>query len=110
MRYVLAIWALPLLIFWGWFGLSYHDINFGYVMLTRQVHDLIFQLYGEMLGLDPRTIPWLIFKACILDTLILLAIWAFRRRREIVAAWRRWRDDQSDAPDSIPLPEAMPRT
>ena len=38
MRYIIALWALPLVIFWGWFGLSYFDMNFGYVMLTRQVH------------------------------------------------------------------------
>ena len=59
-------------IFWGWFFLSLNDINFGYVMLTRQVHDLVFQLYGEMLGIDPATIPPLVAKACILDTVILL--------------------------------------
>ena len=57
MRYVFAAWALPLGIFWGWFFLSFYDINFGYVMLTRQVHDLVFQLYGKMLGIDPATIP-----------------------------------------------------
>jgi hypothetical protein len=85
MRYVLAIWALPLVIFWGWFGLSFYDMNFGYVMLTRKVHDLLFELYGNMLGLDPVTIPWLVAKACIIDTLILLAIYAFRRRRQITA-------------------------
>lgn len=88
MRYVLALWALPLIVFWGWFGLSYFDINFGYVMLTRQVHDILFQLYGEMLGIDAATIPWLVAKACIFDTLILLAIYAFRRRRAITA-WAR---------------------
>ena len=88
MRYVLAIWALPLVIFWGWFGLSYYDLNFGYVMLTRQVHDLLFELYGDLIGLDPRTLPWLLAKACIVDTLILLAIYAFRRR-VLIGAWLR---------------------
>jgi hypothetical protein len=107
MRYLLALWALPLVLFWGWFGLSFYDINFGYVMLTRQVHDLLFELYGEILGLDPKTIPWLIAKACIFDTLILMAIWAFRRRREIQASWRRWREGQ---PAAAPLPDAFPRT
>lgn len=109
MRYVLAVWALPLVLFWGWFGLSFYDVNFGYVMLTRQVHDLLFQLYGQMLGLDPKTIPWLIAKACIFDTLILLAIWAFRRRREIRAAWSRWREGQPVDSVAAPLPDAMPR-
>jgi len=85
MRYILIFWASPLLIFWGWFGLSFYDVNFGYVMLTRQVHDLVFELYGEMLGIDPHIIPAMVAKACVFDTLILLAIFAFRRRRQIAA-------------------------
>ena len=70
MRWVFAAWALPMGIFWGWYFLSLNDMNFGYVMLTRQVHDLLFQLYGEMLGIEPATIPPLVAKACILDTLL----------------------------------------
>lgn len=93
MRWVFAAWALPMGIFWGWYFLSLSDMNFGYVMLTRQVHDLLFQLYGQMLGLEPETIPALIAKACVLDTAIILAIWAFRRRREI-GAWYRARRDR----------------
>jgi hypothetical protein len=86
MRWLLIIWALPLAIFWGWFGLSYYNMNFGYVLLTRQAHDLLFGLYGQILGLDPATLPWLLVKACVFDSLFLLAIWAFRRRREL-RAW-----------------------
>ncbi|MEP9373129.1 DUF6105 family protein [Mesorhizobium sp. KR1-2] len=93
MRYILILWASPLLIFWGWFGLSFYDINFGYVMLTRRVHDLVFQLYGQMLGIDPQTIPALVAKACIFDTLIVLAIFAFRRRRQM-GAWLRMRRER----------------
>lgn len=88
MRWIFACWALPMGIFWGWFYLSYNDINFGYVMLTRQVHDLFFQLYGQVLGIDPATIPPLVAKACILDTLLILAIWAFRRRKAIMTWFR----------------------
>jgi hypothetical protein len=103
MRYILTIWALPLLIFWGWFGLSYYDMNFGYLMLSRQIHDIYFQLAGQIMGVNPATVPWLIAKACILDTLILMAVWAFRRRREIVTWLRRQRERysaQAPAPDS----------
>ena len=93
MKYVFALWATPLLLFWGWYFLSLNDIHFGYVMLTRQVHDLVFELYGQMLGIDPTTIPALVAEACILDTLILLAIWAFRRRKilmpRVKALWVR---------------------
>jgi len=88
MRWVFVAWAVPMGLFWGWFTLSYYDMNFGYVMLTRQIHDLFFQLYGDALGIDPATIPPMVAKACILDTLLILGIWAFRRRREI-AGWTR---------------------
>jgi hypothetical protein len=87
-KWILTIWAAPLILFWGWFFLSYYDMHFGYIMLSRQLHDLVFQLYGETLGIDPATIPWLVGKACIIDTALLLAIFAFRRRKAI-AAWMR---------------------
>lgn len=87
MRYVLALWAAPLVLFWGWFFLSLNDMHFGYVMLSRKVHDLVFGLYGQMLGIDPATIPALVAKACIVDTLIICAIYAFRRRRRIADWW-----------------------
>ncbi len=50
-----------------------------------------------MLGVDPATIPPLVAKACILDTALIVAIWMFRRRREIVAWWRARRDRYSGA-------------
>ena len=86
MRWIFAAWALPMGIFWGWYFLSLNDMNFGYVMLTRDAHDILFELYGQVLGIEPATIPGLVAKACILDTAIILAIWAFRRRQAI-AAW-----------------------
>lgn len=91
MRYILGLWLAPLVLFWGWFFLSLNDINFGYVMLSRQLHDLVFQLYGEVLGVDPAIIPGMVAKACILDSFLLGAIWAFRRRREIMAWLRKKR-------------------
>ncbi|WP_269929527.1 DUF6105 family protein [Aminobacter sp. HY435] len=83
MRYVLALWLAPLVLFWGWFFLSINDMNFGYVIMTRQFNLAIFEIYGEVLGIDPATIPWMMAKAFALDTAILLAIWAFRRRKLI---------------------------
>lgn len=88
MRYVLILWAVPLGLFWGWYFLSLNDMNFGYLMLSRQVHDLAFQMYGNILGIDPAEIPGLILRACIFDTLIIAGIWAFRRRRELMRWWR----------------------
>ncbi|MDQ6438134.1 DUF6105 family protein [Mesorhizobium sp. LHD-90] len=103
MRYILTLWALPLIIFWGWFGLSYYDLNFGFLFLSRKVHDLYFQICGQIMGVDPATVPWFIAKALLFDTMILLAIWAFRRRRELAAWLRRQRErysGQSAAPDA----------
>jgi hypothetical protein len=95
MRWILILWALPLAVFWGWFGLSYYDMNFGYVMLSRGLHDLVFELYGELLGLEPAAIPWLLAKAFVIDTLILFGILAFRRRRAIAAWIQRRRERYS---------------
>jgi hypothetical protein len=90
MRYVLAAWAAPLVLFWGWYFLSLNDMNFGYVMLTRQMHDFVFRIYGEILGIDPATIPALVAKACVFDSLFLAAICVFRRRHAI-RSWLRAR-------------------
>ncbi|MBX3580947.1 MAG: hypothetical protein KF810_03505 [Rhizobiaceae bacterium] len=88
MRWVFVAWAVPMGLFWGWYFLSYYDMNFGYVMLTRDVHDILFQLYGNALGIDPTSIPPLVARACILDTFLILGIWAFRRRKSI-GTWLR---------------------
>ncbi|UCI05578.1 DUF6105 family protein [Mesorhizobium sp. B1-1-8] len=90
MRTLFALWAAPLVLFWGWFFLSLNDINFGYVMLSRQLHDFAFQLYGQMLGVDPAIIPGMVAKTCVFDSLLLFGLWTFRRRRNI-AAWIRQR-------------------
>jgi len=83
MRYILLFWALPLGIFWGWYFLSYHDISFGFLMLSRQVHDFAFAVYGDILGIEPETIPPLVARACVVDTALIMAILAFRRRAAI---------------------------
>jgi Family of unknown function (DUF6105) len=99
MKYLVAIWATPLLLFWGWFFLSLNDMNFGYIMLSRQVHDLVFQLYGEFLGVDPASIPGMVAQACIFDTALIAAIWAFRRRRGLMARARAgWARSLNRAP------------
>lgn len=99
MRTLFALWAAPLALFWGWFFLSLNDINFGYVMLSRQLHDFVFQLYGQMLGIDPAIIPGMVARACVFDGFLLMALWAFRRRHKI-AAWirNRWMDPVASEP------------
>ncbi|MDZ5696378.1 DUF6105 family protein [Chelativorans sp. M5D2P16] len=102
MRYILIFWGLPMGLIWGWYFLSLHDMHFGFFMLTREVHDYTFAIYGQILGIEPAAIPPLLARACVIDTLILLAIFAFRRRRAIQAwiAARRGGYPREDAPRS----------
>ena len=88
MKWFLILWAGPLALLGGWYGLSYYDISFGFFMLTRDAHDLVFRIYGHVLGMEPDAIPPLVLRAIIVDSLIVLAIIAFRRRRAIAAWWR----------------------
>lgn len=80
MRIILLLWALPLVFFWGWFGLSANDISFGTVFFSRQLHDAVFDIYGRTLGIPGSELPAMFAWACIVDTSILFAIAAFRWR------------------------------
>ncbi|MDX8447298.1 DUF6105 family protein [Mesorhizobium captivum] len=100
MRALFVFWAAPLVMFWGWFFLSLNDMNFGYVMLSRQLHDLVFQLYGQMLGIDPAIIPGMVARACVFDSFLLAGLVAFRRRRQI-AEWVRRRREGAVNPDRL---------
>lgn len=97
MRYLLWLWLLPLTLFWGWFGLSYYDVNFGLLIFSRQLHDLVFNIYGSLLGVEPASIPVLFLKACIFDTFLIFGIIAFRKRRQIRAWWDGRRRTETDA-------------
>jgi hypothetical protein len=90
MKYVIAVWAAPLVFFWGWYYLSLNDINFGTVYLTRELHVIVFQLLGQEIGVDPASIPAIIANACIFDTALPIAAWALGRRIEVVG-WVRGR-------------------
>lgn len=88
MRWFLIIWAGPIVFLGGWYWLSYYDMNFGIFMLTRQVHDLTFQLYGEALGIPPESIPPLVARAIAVDSLVVFAILGYRKRQSIIAWWK----------------------
>ncbi len=88
MRYILIFWGLPMGLFWGWYFLSYYDIHFGMLFFSRLVHDFAFEFYGNLLGIEPSTIPPMVARACVVDTGLIFAIYAFRKRREIAAWWR----------------------
>jgi hypothetical protein len=89
MKWFLILWAGPVALLISWYGLSYYDMSFGFFMLTRQTHDLVFDIYGGILGIPPETIPPLVARAIAFDSLVVFSIIAFRKRREIAAWWRR---------------------
>ncbi len=98
MKWVVFFWALPLAILGSWYTLSYYDINFGYVILSRPMHDLVFEIYGKVLGIPPESIPPLVLKAVVVDSVLLVAVMSFRRRKAIIAWWTR--RQSSKAPEA----------
>ena len=107
MKWILIFWAMPIVILGTWYGLSYNDINFGYLILSRRMNDFVFELYGSILGLPPKEIPGLVVRAIIMDTFILAGILAFRRRKSIAEWWRaRQAKSESDA-DALAMDESL---
>jgi hypothetical protein len=90
MKRILIFWAGPILFLGSWYWLSYYDMSFGLFMYTRQVHDLVFQVYGHVLGIPPESIPPLVMRTVVVDSLLLFSLIALRKRKEI-AGWRRAR-------------------
>jgi hypothetical protein len=88
MRAFLLAFALPMGLFWGWYLLAANDISMGMFIFSRDMYDLVFDTYGQLMGVDPAILPPLVLRACIVDTFIVLGIWAFRRRKDIAAWWR----------------------
>lgn len=86
MKWILILWAVPLTLLGSWYGLSYYDINFGTRILSRDLHDLVFIIYGNLLGLDPDVIPGLVLKAVILDSTVLFGFILLRKHRKAIAA------------------------
>ena len=95
MKWFLILWAGPIAFLGSWYGLSYYDMNFGFFMLTRQAHDLVFQIYGHILGIPPESLPPLVLRAIIVDSLLVLGLLAFRRRKKIQAWWQARRQSAS---------------
>ena len=87
MRYIFWFWLVPMSIIWIWFGLSYYDISFGFTMLSREGHDFVFNVYSHITGIERPELVRLLVKACIVDSLLIFAIYGFRRRKDIRAWW-----------------------
>jgi hypothetical protein len=51
-------------------------------ILSRDLHDLVFTIYGDLLGIPPESIPPLVLKAIILDTFLVLGFIVIKRRRK----------------------------
>jgi len=97
MKWFLILWAGPIALLGSWYGLSYYDMSFGIFMLTRDAHDLVFRIYGHILGIPPESIPPLVLRAIIVDSLLVFALIAFRRRKKIAAWWQARRQSSSRA-------------
>jgi hypothetical protein len=99
MKWFLILWAGPVALLGSWYGLSYYDMSFGFFMLTRQTHDLVFQIYGNVLGIPPETIPPLVARAIAFDSLVVFSIIAYRKRKAIAAWWQRRQSSAVPAAD-----------
>ena len=97
MKWFLILWAGPIALLGSWYGLSYYDMSFGIFMLTRDAHDLVFRIYGHILGIAPESIPPLVLRAIIFDSFLVLGLLAFRRRKAIRAWWQARRQSSSRA-------------
>ncbi|MCU0830314.1 MAG: DUF6105 family protein [Rhizobiaceae bacterium] len=87
MRYFLLFWLFPVGFLVGWYVLSVNDWSGGMWFFSRDMHDMVFGIYGEVLGIAPETIPPLVAKALVLDTFIILGLIALRRRKAIMEWW-----------------------
>ncbi len=90
MRILIILWAFPLIFFWGWYGLSYYDVNFGTVFISRHVHNVIFALYGQILGMPASEVPFALVKIFAFDSLFVFAFAAWRWRKGWYPQTKRW--------------------
>lgn len=110
MKVFLILWIMPIVLLGSWYGLSYYDINFGYRILSRELHDLVFTIYGNILGIPPESIPLLVLKAVIFDSFLVVGFIIIKRRRKLIwAAIRRmfgWSEDREGAMQAANTGEA----
>ncbi|KAB0681837.1 DUF6105 family protein [Aureimonas leprariae] len=85
MRLFLVLWLAPGTLFWSWHLLSLHDVVF-----PRAFHDEVFRIYGALLNVEPSEIPGLFAHAFATDSLLVLTVLAFRRRKAIALVIRRF--------------------
>ena len=87
MKWLLVFWAVPVTFLGGWYTLSYYDMNFGLQFLSRDMHDVVFMVYGNILGVDPAVVPGMVFKAILVDTAIVFGLVFLRYKGLTLASW-----------------------
>ncbi|MEQ8403115.1 MAG: DUF6105 family protein [Roseitalea porphyridii] len=107
MRYIFWFWFVPMGFLWSWYFLSLYDISLGMGFFSRETHDLVFLIYGHILDLEKDVIVRLLVKACIVDTGLIFAILAFRRRQQIRAWWNARRAEQRPEEAATPPAEVQ---
>ena len=90
MRILLLLWAFPLVFFWGWYGLSYNNINFGIAFLSRHTHDVVFALYGNILGMPAADVPLALVEIFAFDSVLIFALAAWRWRKSWYPQTKIW--------------------
>ena len=93
MRWFLRLWLVPVGLISLWYVLSFHD--FGFFVFSRLLHDEVFRIYGEMLGMEPQAIPPLVAKAILVDSMIVGGVVALAKRKSVIAWWRERRAAKS---------------
>jgi hypothetical protein len=88
MRSFLVLWLVPVLFLMLWLHLASNDYSFGTYFFSRDVFDLVFGIYSEILGIEAEKLPPLIYRALFVDTLIVAALFALKRRNDIIAWWK----------------------
>jgi Family of unknown function (DUF6105) len=100
MRYILIFWGAPMSLFWGWYFASLNDLGSSGIF-SYTGHQLVFHIYGQVLGVDPAIIPGLAARACVFDTFLIFGILAFRRRKQIIEYVRTYRAPVQEPPREI---------
>jgi hypothetical protein len=91
MRLLLIAWFTPLTVFWGWLGLARYDVWPQSIFFSRLLYDHVFATYERLTTLTEPQIIMLLLRFTFLDSLVILGIFAWRRREAIKAWWRRKR-------------------
>ncbi len=89
MRFLFFIWLIPAVLLSVWFGLSANNIHFGTRIFSRELHDVVMQVYAQTLGVEVHELPGLLWRAVIFDGAIIGAIIAFRKRVAIKSWYRQ---------------------